>query len=219
VSTFIAGLDLGQAQDYTAMNIIERPDAKVPTEYHCRYLNRWKLGTSYTVIVEDVARTLGQLPQVPARPYLILDATGVGRGIVDMFRVYPNLPAQLRAVTITAGEKASQEGADYRVPKQDLVGAMQVLIESTPKRLQLATKLPFKSILEGELMNFKAKVTAAAHTTYGAGPADTDWREGIHDDLVLCVALACWWGERGRQVNARAIGDGPAMGPTWKRVW
>lgn len=30
-----------------------------------------------------------------------------------------------------------------------------------------------------------------AHVSYAA------WREQEHDDLVLAVALACWWGERG----------------------
>ena len=29
-----------------------------------------------------------------------------------------------------------------------------------------------------------------AHDSYGA------WREGAHDELVLAVAVACWYGER-----------------------
>ena len=32
-----------------------------------------------------------------------------------------------------------------------------------------------------------------AHDSYGA------WREKEHDDLVLAVALACWYGERGHR--------------------
>ena len=40
------------------------------------------------------------------------------------------------------------------------------------------------------------------HDTYGA------WREGVHDDLVLATALACWYAERigGRRMS---IGSAP----------
>ena len=38
-------------------------------------------------------------------------------------------------------------------------------------------------------MAFQVKITAAANATFGA------WREGSHDDLVLAVAMACWYGE------------------------
>jgi hypothetical protein len=31
--------------------------------------------------------------------------------------------------------------------------------------------------------------TSGGNNTYGA------WRAGGHDNLVLAVALACWWGE------------------------
>ena len=42
-----------------------------------------------------------------------------------------------------------------------------------------------------ELLNFKIKVNiATGNDSYEA------WRENIHDDLVLCVALACWFGEQ-----------------------
>ena len=40
-----------------------------------------------------------------------------------------------------------------------------------------------------ELSNFKVKITTKGNDTYEA------WREGQHDDLVLSVALACWYGE------------------------
>jgi hypothetical protein len=39
-------------------------------------------------------------------------------------------------------------------------------------------------------VNFKVKVNlATGHDSYEA------WRESVHDDLVLAVALACWHGE------------------------
>lgn len=44
-------------------------------------------------------------------------------------------------------------------------------------------------MLINELLSFKVKITPNAHDTYGT------WREGVHDDLVLAVALAYWIGE------------------------
>ena len=41
-----------------------------------------------------------------------------------------------------------------------------------------------------EMRAFRVKITRAANETFGAR------REGDHDDLVLAVALAAWWGER-----------------------
>jgi hypothetical protein len=40
-------------------------------------------------------------------------------------------------------------------------------------------------------MNFKVKIDpVTAHDSYSA------WREQDHDDMVLAVALAAWYGER-----------------------
>jgi hypothetical protein len=42
-------------------------------------------------------------------------------------------------------------------------------------------------VLVKELMNFRVKITAHANDTYDA------WREETHDDLVLALAMACWY--------------------------
>ncbi len=44
--------------------------------------------------------------------------------------------------------------------------------------------------LVNELLNFKVKITVNANDTYGA------WREVVRDDLVLALALVCWYAER-----------------------
>ncbi len=51
MSDFILGLDLGQAQDYTALGILERDgSSKGDREYQLRHLDRFPLGTSYPAI-------------------------------------------------------------------------------------------------------------------------------------------------------------------------
>jgi hypothetical protein len=114
---------------------------------------------------------------------LVVDHTGVGRGVVDLFRDKPGLTG-LHAVTITSGVKTTRDNLDWHVPKKDLVGIVQVLIESG--RLKVAPKLPEAQTLMTKLQNFQMKITTAGNDTYEA------WRTGTHDDLVLAVALACW---------------------------
>ncbi len=57
---------------------------------------------------------------------------------------------------------------------------------------KVAEALPEAPTLIQEVLAFKVKITANAHDTYEA------WREGVHDDLVLSVAMAAWFGEHGR---------------------
>jgi hypothetical protein len=68
------------------------------------------------------------------------------------------------------------------------VSTSAVLLQSG--RLKVAPDLPESETFIGELSNFKVKISAAGHYSYNA------WRESIHDDLVLSVALGAWWGER-----------------------
>ena len=78
---YVVGLDLGQSVDYSAISIIEAHE-----EYLVRYLSRWKLGTPYPKIVEDVEKLMSQLPTGDTLPILAIDQTGVGAPVVDMFR-------------------------------------------------------------------------------------------------------------------------------------
>ncbi len=91
-------------------------------------------------------------------------------------------------MTITGGEAATREPGGYRVPKRDLVGALQVLLQQ--ERLHVAQGLPEAATLVRELLDFRVKLSDAGHDSYGA------WREGTHDDLVLAVALAVWRAEK-----------------------
>ena len=75
-----------------------------------------------------------------------------------------------------------------KVPKRDLVSTLDVLFQS--ERLRIAEDLEAAPIFVNELLNFRRKVDLkTAHDSYEA------WRESIHDDLVLAVAMACWYGE------------------------
>ncbi len=119
-----------------------------------------------------------------------------------------DLACYARPVTVTAGHRASPaEGGGWLVPKKELVGTLQVLLQS--RRLKVAVALPEAATLVRELQTFQVKVTAAAHEAFGA------WREGQHDDLVLAVAVAAWAGERcgaGASAPPYVLRPGPDAG-------
>jgi hypothetical protein len=188
---YFVGVDLGQAQDYTALAAVERKDYKYdfsgPREQlHVRHLQRFALGISYPSIVERVKDMLSR-PPLRGRAALVVDATGVGRPVVDLFRKEGLQPI---AVTITGGSGVNVVlGGGYRVPKRDLVTNLQVQLQAG--RLKIAGQLPEAKILVEELLAFKVKIDPrTAHDSYEA------WREGVHDDLVLAVALASWYAEK-----------------------
>jgi hypothetical protein len=177
---FVFGLDLGQTQDPTALAGLEIP-AAADAPHTIRYLKRWPLGTPYPVIVAEVEKVLLH-PQV-AGSRLMVDQTGVGRAVVDMFRASGMLA--ITPVTITAGLQATRTERDgWHVPKKDLVAAVMALAQS--RRLHISPGLAEGETLRKELANFRVKVTLAANEVFGA------WREGQNDDCVLAAALCAW---------------------------
>jgi len=187
MTKFFVGLDLGQANDYTALSILE----KLPPEgegkensYHVRHLERVR-GLAYPAIVSKVSEML-RSPALAGNTALVVDQTGVGAPVVDLFDQAGLNPV---GVMIHGGDKATNEGDSWRVPKRDLVGVLQVLLQSG--RLKISSKLSLGPVLSSEMLNFKVKIDPiTAHDSYSA------WREQDHDDLVLSVALASWFAEQ-----------------------
>lgn len=213
---YFVGLDLGQAADFSAMAVVERVGERAKTvstngswppieqHHYVRFLHRWPLKTSYVRIVEDLGvwwerRTKkgGTL----AGATLAVDATGVGKAVFDMVRE-ARLQAILKGVVITGGHNVSIDQAGiYHIPKKDLVGVMQSVIQPEPPLLHppKESEVPIAKIFREELYNFRTKQTAAGNHQF-----EVEWREGQNDDLVLAAALAVWMGEReiGQTVTA-----------------
>ena len=185
---YILGLDLGQAKDPSALAVLEqsRLAPETPANYACRDLRRWPLGTPYPQIVAEVTKLVKAPPLQGCE--LVIDGTGCGRAVVDLFRLSA-LDAAVRPVLITAGHAVSTDEHGYiHVAKVQLVSVMQVLFGT--RRWKIAKSLPLTPTLEKELSTFTAKITTAGNETFAG-----DWREGEHDDLVLAAAIAAWVGE------------------------
>lgn len=197
---FLAALDVGQLHDPTALAIAEREmivyAGKLEPRFLVRFLQRVPLRTPYPKMVPMVRGILHRL--IPGPYSFVIDATGVGRPIVDLFREVPaevllqvgtQPPASYRpiAVTLTRGETATHERWDeWHVPKRDIVLGLQVAAQQD--RVWVAPSLPEAATFAKEVQNFQWKVSKSGQDQYGA------WREGQHDDLLFAVALIVWWG-------------------------
>ena len=141
------GLDLGQLTDFTALAILRRSLALgkkgLPVRsaqgfalyrFDVVALSRYPLGTPYTSVVSHVVQQLHRRELQPS-PRLVIDATGCGGPIVEMFRTalrnYPEI--ELHAITITGGRACSKTGRyDWHVAKVELVGALRAALENAP---------------------------------------------------------------------------------------
>jgi hypothetical protein len=189
---FFTGLDLGRESDFTALAVVEKtvvpdPDRQGKTVTHlaARHLQRFELGTPYPKVVDAVVGLFAEAPLSGST--LVIDETGVGAAVVDMFRA-AKPKATLKPFSITSGLKPS----DTTVPKKDLVGAVQAALQT--RRLKIAEGLLLAGTLAKELENFRVKITPDRNETYA------NWRERDHDDLVLALALPVWLASRPRVV-------------------
>ncbi len=150
--------------------------------YEVKHLERLPLGTPYPEVAGRVFRLM-RTPPLRDNAVLAVDATGVGRAVVDQLKAHG---LSFKSVVITSGHKESRDGDTYRVPKRDLIARPQVLLQEGNRRLKIAPSLPEAGTLVEELLNFRHRISDAGNDTFGS------WREGQHDDLLLALCLAVW---------------------------
>jgi hypothetical protein len=146
--------------------------------------HRPMLGTDYYLIARQIAAWVIGLPDCD----LIIDATGVGKGVLDILR---SLALHPIAITISAGNETHVKNQfSMSVPKFELVSALH----GARDRLHIAPQLPLRDILAEEIAAFQPRKTATGGTTFEAGT-------GQHDDLVLALSLGVWHQSRDRSMT------------------
>jgi hypothetical protein len=193
---YIVGLDIGQAHDPTAIAVLEErrtsknagkadESLRIDKSYQLRHLERLPLGIAYPAQVSYVAELLAREPLNDERTRLVVDSTGVGRAVFDLFKRGGLKPL---GITITGGQDDSYADGFYRVAKVQLVSTLQAALHAG--ELRIASELKDAKTLAAELRDFRATFTSAGNAIFNA-------REGAHDDLVLATAIALWWGRSG----------------------
>jgi hypothetical protein len=219
---YSVGVDLGQANDPTAIAVLEKtvvppqtalfaPVGKEPSNrlvegslvYDLVYLKRPKLGTPYDEIARRVADLIcelepqgafGELGQVT----LSVDGTGVGRGVVDMLDTeFKRRGATSKSVPKVDFRRVSVTGSQTQLKK--------------PQRSNGYWSVPKKDLVFPAVAAFQQK-----RVRIPAGIKDRDalvnelknyrrttniatgtmsfepWRESDHDDLLFATCLALW---------------------------
>ena len=195
---FLLGLDVGMMQDYSALSMIEQVETvesadlverlmeHYEVKYHLVLLERFPLNTQYPAVVQRVKEILIN-PEVERNNKLIVDSTGIGEGIVQMFREKGVDPV---SITITGGTAVTENPGQYEgyhVPKRDLVSAVVRVLQGG--RLKIAEGLKLGPVFEEEMQSFSYTLDKkTGHDSYESASTK------IHDDLVLSVSLACWYG-------------------------
>ena len=154
------------------------------------------LGTPFTWLVERVAE-VSRHPLLNGLCHLVVDGTGVGDPVEELFRAARGGWRGMTAVAITAGDRVRQDsgygiGERWNVPRRVLLSGVQVLLEKG--KLKIAAKMPEQRGLVRELIRMRRGGKSAV-------PAEGDDQplsRTEHDDLVMAVALACWQAGRAK---------------------
>lgn len=207
------GVDLGQAHDPTAYCLTEvvRDPGELHAMYVVHEIARLPLGMSYpdqarrltliyqhavAIVADQQVKAKGirrvfRAPEMdpPAEleaaqsVWMNVDATGIGRAVVDALREAAGIPEDhLMAVTITGGTghdlhrgaKAGSTSKEHLISRLSAVsGFRRILLPHTEEA----------RIAAAELRDFQFNVSDNATVTYAA-------RIGAHDDLVISLALS-----------------------------
>lgn len=174
---YYLSVDLGQANDYTALSILEKKENRG----FIRHLERLPLGMSYPDQVTRIKGLYQELLKFRSVPVLVVDFTGVGRAVSDLLT-----KEQLRHIklTITGGNDANIKGDEWHVPKQELISALLVSFQTG--QLRISDQLPLADTMIKELINFKMRMNPKTKNISFEG------RDGVNDDLVLSLSQACY---------------------------
>jgi hypothetical protein len=158
---YVMGVDLGQSQDPTAIGVLHHTKTPLDTwtvhekalktvqdvqqRFDCVVAERVPLNTSYPDIVAYVGEMLRR-PALRDRCHLVIDESGVGRAVGDMFEA-----AGMRAVrvSITAGTDATKLDG---VRRWSVVRTRACSHKPTAKMLTCAARCPVLGVKRTSLI-------------------------------------------------------------------
>src|SRR5262245_53592321 len=109
-------------------------------------------GPPYAKVVQDTQDVLasGRLP--PPVP-LLVDGTGPGVAVLDLFGMGVTRPAPI-GIVVTNGYETTRKGpSEWHTPKSSLVIHLQSAAEARPPRLILGPRLPFFEAVKTEMQS------------------------------------------------------------------
>lgn len=119
MSYYFVGLDLGQAQDFTALAIAELMGRVGPSQergFHLRHLERFPLRTPYPRIVARTGALLGS-DELRGRARLVVDGVAPVSWTVKCFRSKGRDGGSFRRTWVNGSRVRSADGGGCRRPR------------------------------------------------------------------------------------------------------
>jgi hypothetical protein len=219
---YSVGVDLGQANDFTAIAVLEKTIAPPETAmfsplgehpgnrlvegravYDLVYLKRPKLGTPYDTIAKRVADLIcelepegsfGELGQVT----LSVDGTGVGRAVVDLldaeFKRRGSTSKSIPRVDFRRVSVTGSQGTLKRPTRTDGYWAVpkKDLIFPAVAAFQQGKIRIARGIKDRDALVDELKNYRSKVNIATGNLAFEPWRESQHDDLLFATCLALW---------------------------
>ncbi len=197
---FFVGVDIGQRHDFTAIAILElltvftnevdrvTYERKTKSHFRLRHIDRIPLNTEFESIVDYLVRLVSR-QDLTDRANVIIDATGVGAPIYEMFYKRRAAREALRVVITGADEAHKEHGRPHwTVPRRDLLYGVENLLRN--RQLDIATDSPHSKTLARELSLIERNFSQSGREILESS------RSTAHDDLVFALALAVWRARR-----------------------
>lgn len=181
--------DLGQANDFTAVCVIEDEQLPVLNDGRCEltpraltvvHADRFR-GVSYVAVADYLLR-LKNAKQWASKSHLVIDGTSVGRVMSDMLT---EMSVPHDAVQMTGGQEWRRKGRYVNASKTLMIENTAVLFASG--ELKFANDLPLKGELEADLGTFTIETTAGGNSII-AQPRSS----GGHGDLAVSLVVCCF---------------------------
>lgn len=212
MSQYVVSIDIAKRRDFTAIQIYrDTPElirgdkaAHAPDrQFHYQDLVYQFKGQDmrYQDLAMHVVRLLSD-KKVNNNNDLIVDGTGVGVAVVDIFRERGLNPIPIVATSggtarpvyadigniFGTGEqlKGMQTVSEWHVPKVEMVQAGQVAMEQ--RLVRIAPNVNHLDDFREQLQGFKGRFNEKTnYTRYDAEDDD------VHDDFITCYLMAMWW--------------------------
>jgi hypothetical protein len=184
---YVMGVDLGTLRDYTAIVVVEKSVDSLDAVFHAvRFAYRLPQQLPYPTIVNTIGEAFVRLPPMPQAPLLVVDSTGLGRPVTDMF-----FAAGLDCVPVTltaAADWSYDDMGGVRLPKSVMVSTLNVALQE--QRVGIAAGIPIVATLRQELGGYRARLRSSGRETFENAAS-----AAAHDDLVIALAIAVFGAE------------------------